>query len=147
MPSLDSPLLTLGALFIAGQDSRGRQFTGGESGKGILAGGFAAGSAQYVVDTARDQAGLDSDSLSDELARALVGAGISRFGGPIPQNNAMARGIMYDVAKSGFTDAGFTVGDLVGDTFNGGNGSVAVPSGNAAVQTTPSRGSNDAMVF
>lgn len=149
MPSFDSPLLTLGALFVAGQDSRGRQFTGGESGKGLLAGGFAAGSAQFVVDEARSAAGLEEDAISDELAQALLGAGVARFGGPVPQNNAMARGIMYSVAEQGFTKGGFTLGEMIGDIGGGnGNASVARPSGgNKAVQTTPTRSNNDAMVF
>lgn len=140
-------MLTLGALFLAGQDSRGRKFTGGESGKGILAGGFAAGSAQYVVDEVRSRSGFDSDALTDELAQALLGAGISRYGGMIPQNKAMARGIHYSVAEQAFTEGGYTLGELVGD-IGGGDSSVSVPSGGAqAVQTTPTRSNNDAMVF
>ena len=118
MVSLESPLLTLGALYLAGQDDRGRRFTGGESGKGLLAGGFAAGSSQFVVDEVRSMAGLDSSALSDELAQALLGAGIARFGGPIPQSNAMARGIHYNVAEQAFTQAGVTLGDFL----NGGSG-------------------------
>lgn len=126
MVSLESPLLTLGALYLAGQDERGRQFTGGESGRGLLAGGFAASSSNYLVDQARSLTGLQSDALTDELAQALIGAGISRFGDPIPMNNAMARGIHYNVADDAFTKAGITLGDIAGDVTNGGSGA---PSG------------------
>ena len=152
MVNLDSPMLALGALFLAGQDDRGRQFTGGESGKGILAGGFASSSAQFAVDELRNLAGLDSSAVSDELAQALVGAGISRFGDPIPQNNAMARGIMYSVADQSFTQAGWTLGEFAGDITNGGGGGSGAPAGSTggsspqAVTTSPTR-SNDTVVF
>lgn len=120
MPSLDSPLITLGALFLAGQDSRGRPFMGGESGKGYLAGGFAGASADWASDQVRSAAGVDQTQVSDELLQALIGAGVSRFGDPIPQNNAMARGILYNVSASAFGRAGLAAGDLVGDLTGGG---------------------------
>lgn len=118
--ALDSPIVTLGALAVAGNSSRGRQFTGGESGKGLLAGGFAASSSEYVADQARSMAGIDTTSVSDELMQALLGAGVSRFGDPIPMNNAMARGIHYNVATQAFQDAGLSLGNLVGDVTDGG---------------------------
>lgn len=148
MVSLDSPLITLGALFIAGQDSRGRQFTGSESGKGLIAGGFAAGSAQYVVDKAREQTGFDSSAVSDELAQALVGAAVSRYGGMIPQNKAMGRGIMYSVSEQAFTKGGYTLGGLVNE-MNDGDGSI-IPDGNDSAIAPPSssrNSGNDALVF
>lgn len=150
MPSLDSPLITLGALFLAGQDSRGRQFTGGESGKGVVAGGFAAGSSQFVVDEVRNRAGLDSTAVSDELAQALLGAGLSRYGGMVPQNKAMARGIMYSAAEQSFTRAGYTLGDLVGGSI-GGNGSASINAGGSggspAPASQPRTSGSESMVF
>lgn len=113
MVNFDSPILALGALFLAGQDQRGRRFTGGETGKGYLAGGFAGSSAEFAVNKLRNTAGVSESALSDELAQALLGAGVSRFGGMIPQNKAMARGIHYNVATQSFQDAGLSLGSLM----------------------------------
>lgn len=145
MPSLDSPLLTLGALFLVGQDSRGRQFTGGESGKGLLAAGFAGGSAEWAANEARSALNLQEDAVSDELAQALLGAGISRFGGMVPQNKAMARGIMYNSAIQAMQGAGVTAEDLLGDFSLGGGGSSAPQSAHMNTQpahTSPGGGVN-----
>ena len=122
MVSLDSPMLTLGAMFIAGQDERGRPFTGGESGKGLLAGGFGGASAEYAADQVRSLTGLDTSTASDELMQVLVGAAVSKYGDPIPQNNAIARGIHYNAATQAFQDAGLGLGNLAGDITGGGGG-------------------------
>lgn len=118
--SLDSPLVTLGALFVVGQNDRGRQFTGGETGKGLIAGGFGGASAEYLGDQISDLAGGDLP-LNDALGQAVAGAAISRFGDPIPQNNAIARGIHYNVATQMVQETGLGLGDLVGDVTNGGS--------------------------
>lgn len=128
MPSFDGPILTLGGLFVAG--NRMPEFTGGESGMNILAAGFAGSSADFLVDEARSTLGIDTSTVSDELAQALIGAGISRYGDPIPRNNAMARGIHYDVAMQAIDEAGFSLDQLVGGSlFNGGSsgGSATAP--------------------
>lgn len=122
MPSLDSPALTLGALYLVGQEERGREFTGGESGRGLLAAGFAGSSSEYAANQIRNAVGVDSTSVSDELMQALVGAGISRFGDPIPMNNAMARGIHTNVAIQAFQDAGLSLGNIAGGDLLGGDG-------------------------
>lgn len=119
MVSLDSPLLSLGALFLAGNSSEGMQFTGGETGRGLVAGGFAAASSDAAVNEVRNALGVEADALSDELAQALLGAGLSRWGGPIPQNKAMARAIHYDVAAQAVEGAGFALGDLLSGNGNG----------------------------
>lgn len=148
MVNLDSPILTLGALFMAGNSSEGRNFTGGETGKGLIAGGFASSSAQTVVDGARKMAGLEESAVSDELAQALLGAGLSRFGGPIPQNNAMARGIHYNVAHEAFTKAGWTLGEMMNGGGGGTQPSPSQASRSAQKTHTPSHGSDgDTVVF
>lgn len=133
MVNLDSPLLTLGALFVAGQDSRGRKFTGGESGKGLIAGGFGGASADWAGSQLQNLTGGNS-ALTDELAQALAGAAISRFGDPIPQNNAIARGIHYNVAAQAATQAGLEAGSLFGGFMDGGTQSAPSPPTN---QTAP----------
>lgn len=124
---LDSPLVTLGALFIAGNSSSGREYTGGETGKGLLAGGFAGASAEWAGDQLQGQIG--SDTMTDELAQAVVGAGLSKWGDPIPQNNAMSRGILYNVAAQGVQGAGLAAQDLAGDVNLGGGGGGGDTSG------------------
>lgn len=130
-------ILPLGALFLAGNSSTGRQFTGGEGGKQYLAGGFAASSSSWAVDQIRNAAGLDSEQVPDALAQALVGAGLSRWGGMIPQNKAMARGIHYNVASNSFNQMGLTLGDMVGDV-GGGNGGSSMNTMSATQTVTPS---------
>lgn len=110
---LDSPLVTLGALFIAGNDETGRQYTGGETGKGLLAGGFGSASAQWGGNQLQNYVG--EESMTDELAQAVVGGALSKWGDPIPQNNAMARGILYNVARQGVEDSGMSAGEIIGD--------------------------------
>lgn len=128
MVDLESPVLTLGALFLAGNSAQVREFTGGESGVGLLAGGLAMASSDAAVTEFRNRLGIQPTSLSDELAQALIGAGVSwtgrRFDGvPTRFTNPMARGIMYDVASQGFEEAGFTLGEFLS---NGGGGTQAV---------------------
>lgn len=113
-------ILPLGALFLAGNSQKGRQFTGGEGGKQYLAGGFAASSSDWAINQLRNAAGLDSSQVPDALAQALLGMGISKWGGMIPQNNAMARGIHYNVASESFSQMGLTAGDLAGDVSTSG---------------------------
>lgn len=131
MPNLDSPVLTLGALFVAGNSSQGRNLTGGESGVGLLSGGFAAASSDAAVNEIRSSLGIDASSLSDELAQALLGAGVSwagrTFDGvPTRITNPMARGIHYDVASQAFEEAGFTLGEFLNNgTSNGGTSSIS----------------------
>lgn len=108
-------ILPLGALFLAGNSQEGRQFTGGEGGKQYLAGGFANASADWAVDEIRNAAGLDSSQVPDALAQAVLGMGLSKWGDPIPQNNAMARGIHYGVATESFENMGLTLGNLSDD--------------------------------
>lgn len=145
MVNLESPVLTLGALFLAGNSDKGRQFTGGERGTGLLAGGFASASANTAVDEIRNAAGIDASSLSDELAQALLGAGVSwagrSFDGiPTRITNPMARGIHYNVAHQAFEEAGFTLGEFMS---NGGTSSVSrsVSQSPQAVHNSRSNGS------
>lgn len=138
MVDLDSPVLTLGALFLAGNSADGRDLTGGEGGVGLLAGGFSSASAQTAVTEIRNAAGIDSSSLSDELAQALLGAGVSLAGRrldgiPTRITNPMARGIHYNVAHQAFEEAGFTLAEFMDDNGNG-NG-----SSTQAVTSTRSR--------
>lgn len=150
MPNLDDmgPVLPLGGLFVLGNQGgsgvMSRQSTGGENGTNFLAGGFAAGSAEYVVNQARDAAGLDSSTVPDELGQALLGVGISHAD-MVPRNKAMSRAIHYNVATQAFQDLGVTLGDLAGDVNlgDGGNGSGA-PSNAMSTPSAanPSVGSN-----
>ena len=118
---LDSPLIPLGAVFLAGQRSRGiasRQDTGGESGVNLLVGGWAGESSGYATNEIMNAVGL-SGTVSPLLGQALLGAGVSRAGF-IPKNRPMARGIMYNVVGSGASELGFDLGSLMGGTFGGG---------------------------
>lgn len=138
------PVIPLAGLFLAGNSSTGRQFTGGEGGKQYLAGGFAGASSQWAVDQLRSTAGLDSSTVPDELGQAVLGAALSRYGGMVPQNKAMARGIHYHVATQAMNDLGVTAGDLFGD-FTGGNGGNGGTNNQVRTQTVPqthNRGDN-----
>ena len=119
------PVLPLGALFLAGSSQRGRQFTGGEGGKQFVAGGFAAGSAEFVANEALSMAGIDN--VPDELAQAGLAAVLSKYGNAIPQNKAMARGIHYNVATQALQDLGVTAGDLMDGGLSTGNIEPAAP--------------------
>lgn len=127
---LSSPLVVLGALWYAGENRR--EFTGGMDGIDILAGGFGASSAQWAGEQLQNAVG--GDTLTPLLSQALVGAGVSNYGGMIPQNQAIARGIHLNVAQQAFSDAGFAAGDLLGDIggIGGGNGGNSGNSGTEA---------------
>lgn len=124
MVNLESPLLTLGALWFVGNDERGRQFTGGATGNSLLWGGFGGASAEFLGQQLQNATG-GGGALNDELAQALAGAGISRFGDvlPVVNHNAVARGIMYNVATQSAQDAGVSLDNLLGGTglTNGGS--------------------------
>lgn len=136
--NLDSPLIPLAGLYMAGQSSKGRKYTGGESGKGMLAAGFAASSGEWAANQALNAAGM-SGTISNSLAQALIGAGISRYGGAVPANRAMARGVMYNVAGNAFTELGADAGSLFGDMFGGGGGgSQTAQTASAATSRTAS---------
>lgn len=140
MPSFDTPIITLGGLFLAG--NRAPEYTGGETGMNLVAGGFASASADWAVNQTRSTLNIEESTVSDELAQAILGAGMSRFGEPIPRNNAMSRAILYDVAQQGVAEAGFAMGDLMGDGgfFNGGNGdNGSNGSSTQPVRRSPSR--------
>jgi hypothetical protein len=140
--SLDSPLVTLGALFMVGQNDRGRQFTGGETGKGLIAGGFGGASAEYLGQQVSDLAGGQLP-VSDALGQAMAGAAISRFGDPIPQNNAIARGIHYNVATQMVQETGLGLGDMLGDVTGGTSSSSGSTTSNApSVSTSGSTNSS-----
>lgn len=111
---LDSPLIPLAGLYLVGQNSRGRRYTGGESGRGMLAAGFADASADYVTGEILGATGLDG-TVTNSLGRAMLGAGVSRWGGAIPQNRAMTRGIMYGVMSDSISELGVDLGSLFGD--------------------------------
>lgn len=151
------PLLPLGGLFLMGSREGSnnpdlvdrvttRNATGGETGLGYLAGGFAAGSSEWAAQQLRQAAGLDSNTVPDELAQALVGVGVSNMN-MIPRNKAMARGIHYNVATQAFQDLGVTLGDFAGDVDlgNGGsNGGSSAPAAAPAPQASnPSIGGNE----
>jgi hypothetical protein len=150
MVSLDSPVLTLGGLFIAGNQAMRANsgdlsagISGGESGRGLLAGGFGASSAEYSAQKLRDVAGLQEDALSDELAQALVGAGVGKIGRMqnSPMLNAAARGIHYNAAAQAFQEVGLTLGQVAGGN-GGSNGSSGAPSTQGTVHRNHNRNMN-----
>ena len=139
--SLDSPLVTLGALYFAGNRGvRGSGplsgISGGESGKGLIAGGFGGASAEWAGDQVTGLAG-DSLPVSDVLGQAIAGAALSKFGGMIPQNKAMARGIHYNAATQAMQEIGLSAGDLIGDVTGGGGST----SSTSSTTSTPVRSS------
>lgn len=141
--SLDSPVIPLAGLYLAGQSRKGRTFTGGESGKGMLAAGFAASSSDWAANQLLSAANM-SGTVSNSLAKALIGAGISRYGDPIPAHRAMSRGIMYNVASEAFTELGADAGSLFG-SIGGGSGSSGVPTRTATTSVQPETVTRDRM--
>lgn len=140
MPSLDSPIVTLGALFLAGNSAP--EFTGGETGRGLVAGGFGGASAEWLGTQVNNLAGGNLP-VSTHLGQALAGAAISRWGDPIPQNNAIARGIHYNTATQMAQELGLSAGDLFGDFMGGGSGGSSGGSNTSATVTSvPSAGSS-----
>lgn len=142
MPNLDSPLVPLVAYWIAGNDSKGRKFTGGESGKGLVAGGFGGASAEWAGSQLQGVVG--ADSMTPQLAQALAGAGVSwagRQSGSLPTGltNATARGIHYNVAAQAASDVGLEAGQLFGN-LTGGGGSTSASGGTEAMPAPRSRG-------
>lgn len=137
MVSVDSPAVPAAALALAGTQGRGRRFTGGESAKGLVAAGFAGASADFVVNEALSATGM-GDTVSSTLGQAILGAGLSKFGGPIPANAAMARGIHYNVMQSAFNDLQADLGSLMNGSVLGGNegSSTASPSPTRSTTTT-----------
>lgn len=136
---LDSPVVPLAALFLAGQRSRGiasRQDTGGEGGVNLLAGGFADASSGWAVNQITDAVGMGG-TVTPLLGRALLGAGVSRAN-MIPRNNAMARGVMYGVASDGVSELGMDLGSLIGDVTNGGTASAGAVSMSAGSPSSAS---------
>ena len=133
---LDSPAVTLGALYLAGQagvkgDGMFSGISGGESGKGLIAGGFGGASAEWFGDQVTGLAG-DTLPVSDVLGQALVGAAISKYGGMVPQNKAIARGIHYNAATQSVQELGLAAGDIFGDLTGGSGGTSSSP-----VQSAP----------
>ena len=133
---LDSPLIPLAGLYLVGQNSKGRRYTGGESGKGMLAAGFAASSSEWAAGQALSATGMGG-TISNSLAQALLGAGVSRYGGAVPANRAMARGVMYNVAANAFTELGADAGSLFGNIGGGDGSQTATQSASASVQSAP----------
>lgn len=138
---LDSPLIPLAGLYMVGQNSKGRKYTGGESGKGMLAAGFAASSGEWAANQALSATGM-SGTISNSLAQALIGAGISRYGSAVPANRAMARGVMYNVAGNAFTELGADAGSLFGDIMGGGGGQTSQTASASTAQTAATAASS-----
>jgi len=146
---LGDPLIVLGGLWWAGNNKR--KFTGGMDGVDILAGGFGASSAQWAGEQVMNLTG--GDTLTPLLSQALAGAAVSEFGDPIPENEAMARGIHLNVAQQAFSDAGFSAGQLIGDLGlggivggNGDNGGDQTQAQNVSDDRVPSNTASDVVV-
>lgn len=132
LDSLSSPLVVLGGLWWAGENKR--NFTGGANGMDLLAGGFGASSAQWGGEQLRGIVG--GDTLTENLSQALFGVLVSNFGDPIPQNDAIARGIHYNVAQQAFSEAGLAAGDLIGDVGLGGGAGGTTGGGGDTTEST-----------
>lgn len=140
MPSLDNPLITLGALAVAGSSRRGRQFTGGESAMGLLAGGWANASAPWFGTQLRQltgQTGTDA-TLTDPLAQAIVGAGLS-WADMVPANKALARGIHYNVAANAFSSQQLDATNILPDLSGSLSGDTTTSQVTSPVRTAPAR--------
>jgi hypothetical protein len=137
MVNLDDagPLVTLGGMALLGSSQKGRRFTGGASGKALLAGSFAGSSAEFVVDEGRNMLGIQENTLSDELAQVLLGAGVSYAGRmwDVPLSSSMASGIMINAGINSFQEAGLTLGQL----SNGGSGGNGGNGGTQSIRSSP----------
>lgn len=141
--SLDGPVVPMAVLALAGTKSKGRQFTGGESGAGLVAAGFAGSSAQYAADEILSRTGM-SGTVSSPLGQAVLGAALSKYGKDVPLNAPAARGIHYNVMTNAMSSMGVDLGSLMGSVGGSSTGQSAArsvsksSSGNASVsRNTP----------
>lgn len=123
--TFNSPLVTLGAIWLAGNNERGRDFTGGLNGKSLLAGGFGAASAEWAGDQVSSLTG--GNMVGDQMSQVLAGAAISYAGRntsmvPSSWSNPIAAGIHYNVVGQAFNEVGADAGSLFGGFMGGGGG-------------------------
>jgi hypothetical protein len=129
-------------MYMLGQDSRGRQLTGGESGKGLMLGGFAASGANALGDKVNS---LGGGQIGDELSQVLAGAALSYAGRQTDMasvTNPMARGIHYNAAQQAFSSAGVGLGQFIT-----GSGGSSAPSVSVDQTHNGQMARNDELVF